>query len=177
MTTPEHPTARAFMVLANNPSPMTLEGTNTWVLVEPGGDQAIVVDPGPDDARHRDAVMAAVEAAGAEQVALIVLTHGHADHCRGRARLSANAPPRRSAPWPQRTARKVSSHWKTASGWRSVACTSTSSQRRATPPTLPASSSTPTPRYLPATRFSAEAAPSLPDPTASSPPIWRPCID
>ncbi len=81
--TPEHPTARAFLVLANNPSLMTLEGTNTWVLVEPGGDQAIVVDPGPDDARHHDAIMGAVEAAGAEQIALIVLTHGHADHSEG----------------------------------------------------------------------------------------------
>jgi glyoxylase-like metal-dependent hydrolase (beta-lactamase superfamily II) len=80
---PEHPTVRAFLVRANNPSPMTLEGTNTWVLVEPGADQAIVVDPGPDDATHRDAVMAAVEAAGAKQVALIVLTHGHADHAEG----------------------------------------------------------------------------------------------
>ena len=85
---PEHPTARAFLVRANNPSPMTLEGTNTWVLVEPGADQAIVVDPGPDDATHRDAVMAAVDAAGAKQVGLIVLTHGHADHAEGAPALS-----------------------------------------------------------------------------------------
>jgi glyoxylase-like metal-dependent hydrolase (beta-lactamase superfamily II) len=71
------------LVRANNPSPMTLEGTNTWVLVEPGGDEAIVVDPGPDDASHRDAIMAAVEATGAKRVALIVLTHGHSDHAEG----------------------------------------------------------------------------------------------
>jgi glyoxylase-like metal-dependent hydrolase (beta-lactamase superfamily II) len=88
---PNHPTARAFLVRANNPSPMTLEGTNTWVLVEPGDRQAIVVDPGPDDARHRDAVMAAVEVAGANQVALIVLTHGHADHAEGAAALAERA--------------------------------------------------------------------------------------
>jgi glyoxylase-like metal-dependent hydrolase (beta-lactamase superfamily II) len=97
---PEHPTARAFLVRANNPSPMTLEGTNTWVLVEPGADQAIVVDPGPDDARHLDAVMAAVKAAGAKRVGLIVLTHGHADHAEGAPALSqlAAAPIRAIAP-------------------------------------------------------------------------------
>jgi glyoxylase-like metal-dependent hydrolase (beta-lactamase superfamily II) len=97
---PEHPTTRAFVVRASNHSPMTLEGTNTWVLVEPGDHQAIVVDPGPDDATHRDAVMAAVEAAGAKQVGLIVLTHGHADHAEGAPALSrrAAAPIRAIAP-------------------------------------------------------------------------------
>jgi glyoxylase-like metal-dependent hydrolase (beta-lactamase superfamily II) len=76
-------------VRANNPSPMTLEGTNTWVLVEPDGREAVVIDPGPDDARHRDAIMAAVEAAGANHVALIALTHGHADHADGAPALAA----------------------------------------------------------------------------------------
>jgi len=85
---PEHPTVRAFLVRANNPSPMTLDGTNTWVLVAPGQTEAIVVDPGPDDALHRDAVIAAVEEAGAHQVALILLTHGHADHAAGAPALS-----------------------------------------------------------------------------------------
>jgi glyoxylase-like metal-dependent hydrolase (beta-lactamase superfamily II) len=97
---PEHPTTRAFLVRANNPSPMTLEGTNTWVLVELGGDEAIVVDPGPDDAMHRDAILAAVKAAGAKQIALIVLTHGHSDHAEGAPALGerANAPVRAVAP-------------------------------------------------------------------------------
>ncbi|MGL5863212.1 MAG: MBL fold metallo-hydrolase, partial [Phycicoccus sp.] len=40
-------TARAHCVLAPNPGPMTLDGTNTWVLVEPGSAEAVVVDPGP----------------------------------------------------------------------------------------------------------------------------------
>jgi glyoxylase-like metal-dependent hydrolase (beta-lactamase superfamily II) len=98
-TTPPHPTPRAFLVRANNPSPMTLEGTNTWVLVEPGEHEAIVVDPGPDDASHRDAIMAAVESTGA-RVALIVLTHGHGDHSQGAPALAArtSAPIRAVAP-------------------------------------------------------------------------------
>ncbi len=91
LPTPSHPTARAFLVRANNPSPMTLEGTNTWVLVESGQRDAIVVDPGPDDARHRDAVLAAAEAAGADQVALVLLTHGHADHADGAPVLAQRA--------------------------------------------------------------------------------------
>jgi glyoxylase-like metal-dependent hydrolase (beta-lactamase superfamily II) len=76
-------TPRTWLVRADNPSPMTLEGTNTWVLVEPGESEAVVIDPGPDDAGHRDAVMAAVAAAGASRVALVLLTHGHADHAGG----------------------------------------------------------------------------------------------
>jgi glyoxylase-like metal-dependent hydrolase (beta-lactamase superfamily II) len=86
-------------VRANNPSPMTLEGTNTWVLVEPGRHEAVVIDPGPDDASHRDAIMAAVGAKGAS-VGLILLTHGHADHAAGAAALAdrAAAPVRAVAP-------------------------------------------------------------------------------
>jgi glyoxylase-like metal-dependent hydrolase (beta-lactamase superfamily II) len=87
-------------VRADNPSPMTLEGTNTWVLVEPGERDAIVIDPGPDDAGHRDAVMATVAAAGATKVALVLLTHGHPDHADGAPALAdaANAPVRAAAP-------------------------------------------------------------------------------
>lgn len=70
---------------------MTLEGTNTWVLVEPGEREAIVIDPGPDDASHREAIMAAVEAAGAHRIELILLTHGHADHAEGAPALSLRA--------------------------------------------------------------------------------------
>lgn len=62
---------------ARNPSPLTLDGTNTWVA---GG---WVVDPGPADPVHLDAVAAA--AAGAEG---IVLTHGHGDHADGAGELA-----------------------------------------------------------------------------------------
>jgi glyoxylase-like metal-dependent hydrolase (beta-lactamase superfamily II) len=65
------------LVRADNPSPMTLEGTNTYVLRAPGALGAVVVDPGPLDQRH----LAAVAALGTVQ--LILLTHGHPDHAEG----------------------------------------------------------------------------------------------
>src|SRR5205823_3341063 len=74
-------TPRAVRVLAPNPSPMTLEGTNTWVLREPGSKACVVVDPGPLDESHLRAV------ANHGPVALIVLTHGHPDHAEGAPRL------------------------------------------------------------------------------------------
>ena len=66
------------LVRAPNPSPLTLEGTNTWLA---GG---WVVDPGPADPEHLDAVTAA--AAGA---AGIVLTHSHLDHSEAAEELAA----------------------------------------------------------------------------------------
>jgi glyoxylase-like metal-dependent hydrolase (beta-lactamase superfamily II) len=74
----------ATLVLAPNPGPMTLTGTNTWVLSAPGADACAIVDPGPADARHLDAVLAV--AAGRE-VRAVLLTHGHADHVDGLAAL------------------------------------------------------------------------------------------
>lgn len=78
---------RAQCVLAPNPGPMTLDGTNTWVLVEPGADSAVVIDPGPLYEGHLQAVCSAAEAAGA-RIDLVLLTHGHADHSDGAARLA-----------------------------------------------------------------------------------------
>ena len=54
---------------------MTLDGTNTWVLREPGGSRSVVVDPGPPSPAHLDAVRAA-----AGDVAVVLLTHHHLDH-------------------------------------------------------------------------------------------------
>src|SRR4051812_32888883 len=73
---------RAYCVLAPNPSPMTLEGTNTWLLAEPGSRRAVVIDPGPEDPVHLDAVVAAAEERDL-QVASVLLTHGHPDHAEG----------------------------------------------------------------------------------------------
>ncbi len=80
-------TARARCVLAPNPSLMTLDGTNTWLIAEPGSEPAIVVDPGPDDAGHLDRVRATAAAAG-QRIEKIVLTHGHPDHSAGARRLA-----------------------------------------------------------------------------------------
>jgi glyoxylase-like metal-dependent hydrolase (beta-lactamase superfamily II) len=77
-------TPRSRCVLAPNPGPMTLDGTNTWVLREPGGARAIVVDPGPADRGHLERVLAEVGTLGAT-VALTVLTHRHLDHTEGAA--------------------------------------------------------------------------------------------
>lgn len=73
----------AAVVLAPNPGPMTLEGTNTWVLRSPGSEGCIVVDPGPLHEEH----LAAVAACGPVEV--VLLTHGHLDHSEGAARLAA----------------------------------------------------------------------------------------
>ncbi len=79
---------RARRVLAPNPGPMTLEGTNTWLLAEPGAPRCVVVDPGPDHPAHLAAVL--TEAAAADQrVALILLTHRHSDHSAGAPALAA----------------------------------------------------------------------------------------
>jgi len=80
-------TARAWCVLAPNPSPMTLDGTNTWVIAEPGSPTAAVVDPGPDDEEHLRRVLD-VASAGNRRVTQILLTHGHLDHSEGAARFA-----------------------------------------------------------------------------------------
>lgn len=80
-------TPRATCVLCPNPSPMTLDGTNTWILAEPDSTQAVVVDPGPLDQGHLDAVIAATQARGLT-VTLTLLTHSHPDHAQGAARFA-----------------------------------------------------------------------------------------
>ena len=79
--------ARAWCVLAPNPSPMTLDGTNTWVIAEPGSAAVVVVDPGPEDEGHLRHVLNAA-CAGDRHVAQVVLTHGHPDHSAGAARFA-----------------------------------------------------------------------------------------
>jgi glyoxylase-like metal-dependent hydrolase (beta-lactamase superfamily II) len=80
-------TDRAVNVLAPNPSAMTLDGTNTWILSEPDSPLAVVVDPGPLDEGHLRAVRDTAERLG-KRVALTLLTHGHPDHAEGAARFA-----------------------------------------------------------------------------------------
>jgi glyoxylase-like metal-dependent hydrolase (beta-lactamase superfamily II) len=79
---PRRVTATAAVVLAPNPGPMTLDGTNTWILRAPDSQACVVIDPGPDDDEH----LAMVASSG--PVATILLTHGHPDHSEGAARLA-----------------------------------------------------------------------------------------
>ena len=72
----------ATLVRAQNPGPMTLDGTNTWVLRAPGARESVVVDPGPDDEGHLAAVAAHAP------VRAILITHGHPDHVEGAAHLA-----------------------------------------------------------------------------------------
>ncbi|MFF9427638.1 MBL fold metallo-hydrolase [Streptomyces sp. NPDC014746] len=80
-------TDRAVNVLAPNPSAMTLDGTNTWLLSEPGSDLAVVVDPGPLDDGHLRQVIDTAEKLG-KRIALTLLTHGHPDHAEGAGRFA-----------------------------------------------------------------------------------------
>jgi glyoxylase-like metal-dependent hydrolase (beta-lactamase superfamily II) len=80
-------TEHARCVLAPNPSLMTLDGTNTWVIAEPGAEAVIVVDAGPDDEGHVSRVRDTVAAAG-QRIEKIVLTHRHVDHSGGARRLA-----------------------------------------------------------------------------------------
>ena len=80
-------TSRARCVLAPNPGPMTLNGTNTWLIAEPGSATALVVDPGPDDEAHLARVCELAADAG-QRVTRILLTHRHLDHSAGAARLA-----------------------------------------------------------------------------------------
>lgn len=79
---PGHP--EIVRIVAPNPGPMTGAGTNTYLY---GSDPCAVVDPGPDDAGHLEAVRAAAEQRGG--IGVVLLTHGHGDHADGAERLAA----------------------------------------------------------------------------------------
>lgn len=80
--------------LAPNPGPMSLHGTNSYVIAAPGAASTVVVDPGPADEQHLQ------ELAGAGAVELILITHRHADHSAGAERFAelTGAPVRAADP-------------------------------------------------------------------------------
>ncbi|WP_294563269.1 MBL fold metallo-hydrolase [uncultured Arthrobacter sp.] len=73
-------TALTRFRLAPNPGPMSLEGTNSYLIGAEDSAGAVVVDPGPLDEQH-------LQALAAGPVELILITHRHADHTAGAARL------------------------------------------------------------------------------------------
>lgn len=84
----------ATVLLAPNPGPMTLDGTNSYLLATPGAAGSVIVDPGPDDDRHLQAL------AAAGPVELVLITHRHPDHTGGAAAFHAltGAPVRAADP-------------------------------------------------------------------------------
>ena len=68
-------------VIANNPSPFTLHGTGTYIV---GRDKVAVIDPGPADPAHIDAILKATRG---ESITHILVTHTHTDHSPGCALL------------------------------------------------------------------------------------------
>lgn len=71
-------------IVAPNPGPMTLEGTNTYLY---GADPCVVIDPGSEDPGHLEAIGAAAAERGG--IGVVLLTHSHADHTAGADRLGA----------------------------------------------------------------------------------------
>ncbi|KAK0331521.1 hypothetical protein LTR94_028591, partial [Friedmanniomyces endolithicus] len=87
-------------VVANNPCPFTFTGTGTYIVGAPdAGSDVAVIDPGPNDAEHLEALL---EALSGRTVSTILLTHTHRDHAplarplaaRTGARILAARPPR-----------------------------------------------------------------------------------
>lgn len=70
-------------IVAGNQGPLTHNGTNTYIL---GRNELALIDPGPDDARHIDAIMSAVKG---QKITHIFLTHTHKDHSGGLEALKA----------------------------------------------------------------------------------------
>ena len=70
--------SRIALVRAPNPSPMTLSGTNSYI-VDMGGAEALVIDPGPHIEKHLDAIEANAKERGL-RITAIGVTHGHPDH-------------------------------------------------------------------------------------------------
>ena len=81
---PGHPDV--LRIVAPNPGPMTLEGTNTYLY---GEGPCVAIDPGPEDEGHLEAIRAAAAERGG--IGLVLLTHSHGDHAAGAEQLAVAA--------------------------------------------------------------------------------------
>lgn len=88
-------------ILCDNPSPFTFKGTNTYIV---GKGEVALIDPGPDDQRHIDAILSAL---GNETVAHILVTHTHRDHSPAAAAIRAATGAKTYAEGPHRPAREL----------------------------------------------------------------------
>ena len=159
---------RGTCVLAPNAGIMTLDGTNTWVLREPGSSRSVVVDPGPSRTAHVDAVderPGDVAVGAAHPPPLRPLRGGAGVRRPGGLRRTGarpGVPPRRRGP---RRRRRRRGRRPASSGWW---------PRPATPPTRSPCWSRPSGPCSPVTRCWAAARPLWPTPTASSAPTSSP---
>ena len=80
---------RASVLLQHNPGPMSLEGTNSWLVGAPDADERILIDPGEDSDDHPGADHLGRLLAAAPSLSMVLLTHGHHDHSGLAARLHA----------------------------------------------------------------------------------------
>ncbi len=78
---PQEVAPGARRIVANNPGPFTFKGTNTYLA---GRGAVAVIDPGPDDEAHRQAIFKALRG---ETITHILITHTHRDHTDGVAAL------------------------------------------------------------------------------------------
>ena len=69
-------------IIANNPGPFTYTGSGTYII---GTGDVAVIDPGPNDLSHLDALIAALPG---EKISHILITHTHSDHCGGARTLA-----------------------------------------------------------------------------------------
>lgn len=69
-------------IRAANPGPMTLTGTNTWIIADPSQASAVVIDPGPGIPEHLEAISEFLYRRELD-VEVVLLTHGHLDHSEG----------------------------------------------------------------------------------------------
>lgn len=92
---------RAVRITARNPGPFTGSGTNSYII---GERTLMIVDPGPDDAAHLAALLAAI---AGRKVSHILLTHTHRDHVGGLGTLHDHVGGERLAEGPHRLSRPL----------------------------------------------------------------------